>query len=346
MADYSIKKIAEKANLSPATVSIVLNGRGDAMRIPQKTQDRVWEEAKALGYKPNIFARRLRKRSEGNATSIIGVLWPSLYSSELIVGFFDGIQNSILKDKLDVEVVFKPYEYSQLNTMEDIFTNLLFNGVIVVGASDSDMDYLYSLKSPMPIVLFNRQSDKYGSVCVDNYNTGEKVAQLLAARGHKTAAVIGPDLISRNFSMRNAGFLDGCRRYGINVAPEHIIRETMDPGGGRRATERLLASGSLPTSLFLLVSYYGQDVYPVLQQNGVRIPEDIEVIGYSDIVSCRILRPAMTVIDPPIQKMVKSSLQLILNIIDGHIQDPHNVFEEAHFIFRDSCGGFPDDPDK
>lgn len=342
MADSSIKKIAQRANLSPATVSIVLNGRGDAMRIPQKTQDRVWEEAKALGYKPNIFARRLRKRSEGNTAAIIGVLWPSLYSSELIVDFFDGVQNSILKDKLNVDIVFKPYEYSQISKMEDIFKDLLFNGVIVVGASDSDMDYLYSIKSPMPVVLFNRQSDKYGSVCIDNYNTGEKVAHLLAARGHKNAAVIGPDLISRNFSMRSAGFLDGCRRYGINISPEHIIRETMDAEGGRRGAERLLASGPLPTALFLLVSSYGQDVYHVLQKNGVRIPEDIEIIGYSDMVSCRLLKPAMTVIDPPVQKMVKSSLQLILSIIDGHIQDSHNVFEEANFIFRESCGGYPD----
>jgi LacI family transcriptional regulator len=342
MADSSIKNIAKKTNLSPATVSIVLNGRGDAMRIPQKTQDRVWVEAKALGYKPNIYARRLRQRSEANPAAIIAVLWPSLYSSELIVGFFDGIQNSILKDKLNVEVVFKPYEYSKISEMEDIFKNLLFNGVIIVGASDSDIDYLYSLKSPMPIVLFNRQNEKYCSVCVDNYNAGEKVAHLLSARGHKNAGVIGPNLISRNFSMRKAGFLDGCRRYGITVLHEHIIQDTMDSEGAYRSTEKLMASSSLPTALFLLVSAYGQGVYSTLQKNGVNIPEDIEIIGYSDMVSCSLLRPSLTVIDPPIQKMVKSSLQLILNIIDGHIHDSHNIFEEANFIFRGSCGGFPD----
>lgn len=135
MADSNIKIIAQKTKLSPATVSIVLNGRGDAMRISQKTQGRVWEEAKLLGYKPNIYARRLRNQSEANSAAIIGVLWPSLYSPELIVGFFDGIQNSILKEKLNVEIVFKPYEYSGLNKMEDVFLNQLFNGVIIVGAS-------------------------------------------------------------------------------------------------------------------------------------------------------------------------------------------------------------------
>jgi LacI family transcriptional regulator len=342
MADSNIKIIAQKTKLSPATVSIVLNGRGDAMRISQKTQDRIWEEARLLGYKPNIYARRLRSRSAANSAAIIGVLWPSLYSSELIVGFFDGIHNSILKDKLNVEVVFKPYEYSQLGEMEDIFKNQLFNGVIIVGASDSDVEYLYSIRSLMPIVLFNRQNNKYGSVCIDNYNTGERVAQLLSARGHKNAALIGPNLISRNFSMRRTGFLDGCRRYGISVLPEHIILDSLDTDGGHRSAEKLMMSGSLPTALFLLVSGYGQEVYSTLRKKGLRIPEDMEIIGYSDMVSCRLLNPAMTVIDLPIQKMVKSSLQLLLNMIEGHVQHPHNVFEEAYFIFRESCGGFPE----
>ncbi len=342
MANANIKLIAQKTNLSPGTVSIVLNGRGDKMRISEKTQNRVWEEAKLLGYKPNIYARRLRNQSAGNSAAIIGILWPSVYSSELIVNFFDGIQNSILHDKINVEVVFKPYQYSEISKMEDIFKNQLFNGVIIVGASDSDVDYLYKTDSTMPIILFNRQNDKYGTVCIDNYNTGEKVSKLLAARGHKKAGLICPNLLSRNFSMRRTGFLDGCQKYGITVLPEHIILETLDSEGGYRSTEKLLRSRPLPTALFLLVSGYSHEVYSVLQKNGVRIPEDMEIIGCSDIVSSRILSPSMTVIDLPIQKMVKKSLQLILDMINGYIQEPHNIFEEAYFIFRESCGGFPD----
>lgn len=342
MANANIKIIAQKTKLSPGTVSIVLNGRGNEMRISQKTQKLVWEEAKLLGYTPNIYARRLRKQSEGISDAIIGILWPSLYSSELIVNFFDGIQNSILNDKLNVEVVFKPYQYSEISKMEKVFKNQLFNGVIVVGASDSDVDYLYKINSSMPIVLFNRQNDKYCSVCIDNYNAGQRVSGLLAARGHKKVGVIGPNLLSRNFSMRKTGFLDGCQRNGITVLPEHNIQETLDAEGGNNSAQRLLMSESLPTALFLLVSNYGQYIYSALQNKGVRIPEDIEIIGYSDVVTNRILKPGMTVIDLPIQKMVKRCLQLILDMINGYIQDSHNVFEETYFIFRESCGGFPD----
>ncbi len=341
MANANIKLIAQKTNLSPGTVSIVLNGRGNEMRISKKTQNLIWEEAKSLGYTPNIHARRLRKQSEGLSAVIIGILWPSLYSSELLVNFFDGIQNSILVDKLNVEVVFKPYIYSEIDKMEEVFKNQLFNGVIIVGASDRDVEYLYKIKSSMPIVLFNRQNDKYCSVCIDHYSTGERVSGLLAARGHKNVGLIGANLLSRNFNMRKAGFLDGCQRHGITVLPEHNLQEALSAEGAFLSTKRLLESESLPTALFLLVSNYGQYIYSTLQSNGVRIPEDIEIIGYSDVVTNQILKPSMTVIDLPVQNMVKRCLQLILDMINGYIQHSHNVFEETYFIFRESCGGFP-----
>lgn len=337
MTNSTIKMIAQRTNLSPGTVSIVLNGRGDAMRISQKTQQRVWEEAKQLGYKPNIYARRLRKQSEGNAAAIIGVLWPDLYSSELLVDFFDGIQTSVLQDHLNVEVVYKPYPYSTISTMEEVFTNQLFNGVIVVGASDQDIEYLSTMNSLMPVLLFNRENDQYGSVCVDNYKAGEKVSELFAVKGHQRAAVIGPDLKSRNFITRRTGFLEGCERRGITLLPAHNIEATLDAEGGRRSAEQLLgADKMLPTALFLLVSDYGQYVYSVLQQQGIRIPEDIEIVGYSDLVSCRFLKPSMTVIDVPVQQMVKRSLELILNMIDGYLSEPPQVMEDTRFIFRES----------
>ncbi len=340
MNNASIKIIAQRTNLSPGTVSIVLNGRGNEMRISQKTQHRIWEEAKLLGYKPNIYARRLRLQSDGKSSAIIGVLWPSLYSSELIVRFFQGIQNCILNDNMNIEMVFKPYLYSEINKIEDVFANQLFNGVIIVGASDKDVEYINNLKCSMPIVFFNRQSDKYSSVCIDSYNAGDKVAQLFASRGHKSAALIAPDLITRNFSMRKTGFLDGCRRYGITVTPEHNIQESVDINGSKNSAQRLVASKPLPSSLFLLVSGFSQDVYSALRQEGVRIPDDMEIVSYGDTVSSPLLNPSMTVIDLPIEVMVKKCMQLIQNMINGHIQDSHNVFEETFFIFRESCGGF------
>ncbi|MBM7583450.1 LacI family transcriptional regulator [Caldicoprobacter guelmensis] len=339
----SIKIIAERTNLSPVTVSIVLNGRGDEMRISKETQERIWEEARKIGYRPNIYARRLKKQQyQKDITMVIGILWPSMYLSDLLVRFFNGIQHCILEKKMNIEVIYKPYYTSHINEVEDIFIDNLFNGVIVVGASDSDIEYIEKLNSIMPIIVFNRQSSKYSCVHVDDYSMGEKVAKLLAARGHKKVGLIGAEIFNRNFSMRKIGFLDGCKRYGVQVLDQHIVSEVgVDIEAGRKCMEKIIASGDLPSAIFLLSSTMAYGVYSVLKEKEYHIPQDIEIIGCSDIPTCELLTPKMTVIDFSIEKMVFKSLQLLTDLTNGIIQQPVSIIEDSYFIIRESCGGFP-----
>jgi len=282
MAKISIKTIAEKLNLSPGTVSIVLNGRGDEMRIAKATQERVLEEARSIGYQPNIYARRLRQKSAGDSAAIIGVLWPSLFSSEVLVRFFEGIQHTVLEDKINVEVVYKPYHYTEVYKISDVFKNNMFNGVIVVGASDSDVEYIKGENCTMPIVFFNRQNEKYSSVCIDDYNTGSKVAELFHARGHQNVGIVESDLMMRHHSLRKFGFTETCQRYGLTLSQSNIIRETIAEEGGARAAHKLIKSGKLPTALFFSMGSMASGAYPVFEEHGIRIPEDMEIIGYGD----------------------------------------------------------------
>ena len=339
----SIKLIAERTNLSPVTVSIVLNGRGDEMRISKETQRKIWEEAKKVGYRPNIYARRLRKQARGDITMVVGILWPATYLSDLLVRFYNGIQECILDKKMDIEIVFKPYYSSKISQAEELFIDNLFNGVIIVGATDSDIEYIYRTDSIMPVVLFNRHSSKFSSIYVDDYGTGEKVAELLAARGHKRAGLIGPDPFNRNFSMRKLGFLDGCDRYGIEISDSHIVSGAgADTEYGKICMKKMIEAGELPTAIFLLSSTMAYGVYSVLDENGYRIPDDVEIIGYSDMATCELLKPQLTVIDFSVEKMVSKALNLLIDMANGSISQPVNIIQETHFIIRGSCGGFPE----
>lgn len=333
--------IAERTNLSPGTVSLILNGRAREMRISEETEKRVLEEAKKLGYQPNIYARRLRQQTSQKVSAVIGILWPSLYSSELLVRFFDGLHSGILENKLDVEIVFKPYHYSKICEIGEVFKDHFYNGVIVVGASDTDMDYINKENTLMPVVFFNRQNDKFGSVCLDDYNVGKMVAELFSVRGHKSAAIIESNLIMKHFSMRKIGFLDSCQRFGISVPEEHIIQETMDEQGGKRAMKKIFESKTHPTALFFSnPAGMINGAYQFLHANGIRIPEDVEIVGYGDTIISELLDPSLTVIDLPVQNMVIRCIQLILEIIKGREDQSITVFEQTNFIFRDSCGDF------
>jgi len=337
----SVKMIAERTNLSPGTVSIILNGRAREMRISEETEKRVLEEARKLGYKPNIYARRLRQQTSGKVSTVIGILWPSLYSSELLVRFFDGLHSSILEKNMDVEIVFKPYQYTQLYKIGEVFRDNFYNGVIIVGASDADMEYINNEKTLMPTVFFNRQSDRFSSVCLDDYNVGRMAAELLSARGHKRAGIIESNLLMKHLSMRKIGFLDGCRSYGVEVSEEHIAQETMDVPGGKRALKKIFATKEHPTALFFsMPAGMINGAYEFLHSKGIKIPEDVEIVGYGDTITSELLNPTLTVIDLPVQNMVIRCIQLITEIITGQVDKPITVFEKTNFIFRESCGDF------
>jgi len=338
----TIKLIAEKTNVSPITVSIVLNGRGDEMRISKETQEKILEEAKKLGYQPNVFARRLKKSNQSSSPLLIGILWPATYLSDLLVRFFNGLQNCILNKKMNIETVFKPYYPSNLAQLKELFVENLFNGVIVVGTTDSDIEFLENLNTVMPIVMFNRQSSKYSCIYVDEYSLGEKVAKLFAARGHKSVGLIGPSYLNRNFSMRRVGFLDTCTKLNLSISDNHIITDDeVDTEAGRNCMKKMLSNGDLPTAIFILSSTMAYGVYSVLKENGYSIPDDVEIVGCSDLLTCELLNPKLTVIDYSIERMVYKSLNLITEMITGISSEPISLIEDSYFIFRESCGNFP-----
>lgn len=341
MAKGSIKKIAELTNLSPGTVSIVLNGRGDEMRIAKKTQQRIIDEARKIGYLPNIHARRLRKSSVDNETAVIGVMWPSRYSSDSLVRFFEGIQNSILYNKLNIEIIFKPYIFNELSKADDVFTNSLFNGVIVVGAANSDVEYLHSIRTLMPIVFFNRQDDRYSSVGTDDFAAGELVAKLFHLRGHKSVGMIVPNIYSRHFSLRTSGFTSACEYYNIESYSENIVTGEYDDI--KDAAVKLVNSRNRPTAIYLVITSAAQDLYKVCKQKGLHIPEDVEIIGHVDTALCTLLNPTLSVIDFPVEEMVDRCLHLIVDMLRGEISQPLNILVKTNFIFRGSCGGFPEE---
>ncbi len=346
MSKASIRMIAESLNLSPGTVSIVLNGRGDALRIAGKTQERIWAEAKKLGYQPNIHARRLRQKATDNDTAIIGVLWPSLYSSDLLVRFFGGIQEAILEDSADVEVVYRPYHYGEVDTIGEVFRNNLFNGVIVVGASDTDVEFIQAQNCNMPVVFFNRRNERHSAVCMDDYNTGAKVAELFHARGHRNVCFVEAELEMRHLAMRKLGFQDACQRLGLKAVPANPICVASSEEGGRDAALRLLAGNVRPSAVFFVHGSMAAGALTVFERQGIRIPQDIEVLGYGDTPLNRLLRPSLSVIDLPVERIVKKCIELIQETINGRIPQPVTLCEETSLILRESCGGFPEEKEE
>lgn len=160
-ATVQIRQIAERLQLSPGTVSIVLNGRGDSMRISKATQQRVQAMAKEMNYQPNMNARRLRQAAGEKASYIIAVYWCNDFLDELLGKFFQGAYLITKNSKLNVEIVVQPYEFNELKKYRENMNSNRYNGVIIGGASEDDLSFMEAMDFNIPIILMNRQSNKF-----------------------------------------------------------------------------------------------------------------------------------------------------------------------------------------
>ena len=146
-----IRQIAEALGVSAGTVSIVLNGRGDVMRISKETQKRVRDMAKEMNYQPNIYARRLRSAAHEKAGRVIAVLWNSAYSDLMMGQFFRGLHEYQKKHDCKMEFYVQMFENDKLNEMQELLTPLRFSAVIICGISDQDSDFLNNAQLDLPI---------------------------------------------------------------------------------------------------------------------------------------------------------------------------------------------------
>jgi len=337
----SIKEIAERTKLSVGTVSIVLNGRGDEMRISKKTQQRVLEAAQGLGYLPNISARRLRQSGARNLPAI-ATFWPSDLAPELLGRFFAGAQSPILEQEHAFEMTIQPYKRGNVDKIKEMCDRGIYHGAIITGVSAEEQRWLESNRWGVPAVLFNRESSVCSCVYVDSYEIGRKVAELFANRGHRKVGVIAPEhLVHAKNNQRFKGFVESCARYGLELEDRHIQVAPMSMEGGNSAARRIVEGGGrMPTAIFFPIGIMAVAALPVFHRAGIRIPDDLEIVTYGDHEAEKYSVPSLTTVKLPVEEMASACVRLVMGLIQDPGSKPKSVVFETPFIFRESCGGY------
>jgi DNA-binding LacI/PurR family transcriptional regulator len=337
-----IKQIAEKLGVSQGTVSIVLNGRGDEMRISKATQAKVLEAAKDMDYRPNIYARRLRQAGNEAQAPVIAVFWTTDFLSSPLGRFFTGIQRGLLEDRREVEVILQPYERGSLRDKERFIDRQRYSGAIMAGISESDEAFLLEKELNIPIIMFNRAIERYGTVYVDDYEAGRKTAWLFSRRGHERACLVHPAESSKAATLRKAGFIDGCAQHGVSL-PEGCIR----PAGpsfeeAEEAVRTAVGAKPSPTALFLSIDNLAPGAYSALRSLGIGIPRDMEVLAYGDNELAKHMTPSLTSIHVPIEEMGRDCLRLLMSMLESKDFRPNSLLHPLNFVFRESCGDSTD----
>ncbi|WP_295728505.1 ribose utilization transcriptional repressor RbsR [uncultured Limosilactobacillus sp.] len=308
----TIKDVAEKAGVSVTTVSQILNGKG--ARFSEKTRQQVLRLKDEMHYVPDFNARNLILHS----SKTIGVLVPNI-GNPFFSTFFRGIQ-TVCRNAHYLPLVFSA---SNNEDTEKYYLGTLVersvDGLIIASSSVTG-DTIDNILKPnrIPYLLFDRNqtNDDGDRLQVDDYQGGTIAANYLAGLGHQRIVMMLPQQLTRNLRKRLDGFISGLLQHGISFSEEkNVVYASLTKLGGYEQTAAVLAKQ--PTAVFCANDELAIGLYRGLHERGLKIPEDLSVLGYDNIDLTEYVTPKLTTIQQPIMELGETSARLILNRINN-----------------------------
>lgn len=332
----TIKDVAREAGVSVTTVSIVINGKTEERRISPVTRDKVLAAMNALGYQPNLSARRLR--SNDVKKPVIAFFWPVDYRINILASFLNYIQKELHTQNLDCELVIQTYENDNLARNASAIVKNSYNGIILGASSRYDVEYLESLSPQTPIVLINRESEKYSTVCVDSMKVGFQAARLFLQKGYREATIIASDHPYVATGSRTQAFLYACSQMGINVSSQHFLRGPSTMAGGVEVAEQYCRLDHPPKAIFFEADSMAVGALSAFHRHGIRIPEDIELLSVAmlDQEATRYAIPSLSVIEMPNDNVSREAVNILIRSMERTDLKPVHVTVEPKVILRES----------
>jgi DNA-binding LacI/PurR family transcriptional regulator len=328
----TIKRVADRAGVSIATVSRV---GADPGTVSEELRRRVEEAARALNYRPSRAARLLR----GATSQAVGVVIPDLENP-----FFTAVVRGI-----DLALQAAGYTLLLGNSDEDPERerNMLamlqaegVAGIVFVPINPARGAYQEVLEPPLHIVAVDRSPVNLRSdlVTVDNVaGTRSGVAHLIAL-GHRDVALLGGPLRHSTATQRERGYEQALREAGLPARPELIHRADFREGGGYEGMKALLALPQRPTAVFVANNLMTLGAFRALHEAGVRIPEELAVVGFDDMPWATSLNPPLTAVSQPSQEIGSAAADLLLDRIARPDRAIRQLILETTLVVRASCG--------
>ncbi len=326
----TIRDVAEKANVSVATVSRVLN-ESDSVRDETKAQ--VLDAVDALNYLPNESARNLRTQT----TRTVGVLLPNMHG-EFFAQVTRGLDQRAGEDGHHVLVSNSHTDEAEA---ESVLRSLLgrVDGLIILWPR-LDIAFLESLvPEDLPIVLLSTSVDtpRFHTLSFDNRGGAYAAVEHLAEHGHERVAMLtgGPD----NFDAqeRLAGYRDAVADLGLAADPDLVVEGDFTQEAGRSAVDRLTRLTPPPTALFASNDSMALGVLRGVHEADLRVPDDLALVGFDDIPTAQYVAPSLTTVRAPTLELGRRAVDALLEASSAPRPPAHQTLA-TRLIRRESCG--------
>jgi len=328
----SIKDVAREAGVSIATVSRVLN---DIDVVNEDTKKKVKDAITKLAYRPNIVARSLKTQK----SSTIGIIIPDIsnqFYPEIVRGCEDvaSIYNyNIMLCNADLDV---EKEMEALRILKE----KMIDGVIYMSNSieHNIIDLIKELQLPTVLVETTDAEGIFPSVTIDNVMAAADAVKYLANKGNKKIAYVGTTIEKVNaLSKRYEGYTKGLTEMGITLDEDLVYFGGVKARGGYAGINTILDKGAEIDAVFCASDEIAMGVINALRDRSIKVPEDIDVMGFDDIYSASVFYPKLTTVAQPMYDMGSVSMRMLIKAINNlKVEEEHFVLP-YRIVERDSC---------
>jgi LacI family transcriptional regulator len=331
MRRANLAELAKYLGLSPSTVSRVINRTPSARSVPPSTQERIFLAAEKLNYQPNMVAKSLRKQS----TYTIGVMVPELgegYSSTVL----NGIETALVSNGYFFFVVSHLHRDDLLREYPRLLLARAVEGIIAV-----DTPCHESLGIPVVTISGHTRMAGVTNIVLNHHRAASLALQHFYRLGHRKIAVIKGQEFSSDTETRWQAIRETASEMQLEVDPRLVVQlegESSTSVTGYAATQKLLRAGAPFSAVFAFNDISAIGAIRAIREAGLRVPEDVSIIGFDDIPSAAFQNPGLTTIRQPLQTMATLAVEHLLSRIRGKAAggQGETVSVEPELIVRNS----------
>jgi LacI family transcriptional regulator len=312
----TLKELSAVLELSQSTVSRIVNGEADKYRISRETQQRVLQAAAVHGYAANTVAKSLRLKR----THTIGVIVPEI-SEGYSTAVLGGIEDELLKDGFFYFVVSHRHRPDLLQGYPRMLLARAVEGIVAV-------DTLIEEDLPVPVVSISGHKHREGVINIelDHGQAAHLALSHLKNLGHKKIAFIKGQVLSSDTKRRWHAIVDKAKALKIDIDPQLVVQlQSLEPGPGPglEVTRQLLQTKLPFTAIFAFNDLTAMGAILALREASLRVPRDVSVVGFDDVLAASTNNPPLTTIHQPLRSMGQTAASTLLQLIRDAIPHPH-----------------------
>ena len=334
MKHVTIFDIAKKMGISPSTVSRALN---DHPYISQQTKLKVKKIAEELDFSPNSIAKSLKN----NSTTTIGVIVPDI-KHDFFSSAISGIEEAAYNAGYSIIVC----QSNDSLEREIINTNVLLHqriaGVIVsISLHTGHGDHFKKfMNRGIPLVFFDRSCDDVvaSKVIIDDSKSAFNAVDYLIKKGRKRIAHLGGPQILSIYRKRLEGYMQALKNAGLTYKEEFVLFGDVHEKDGYKALDILFKKGLIPDAVFTINDDVAIGALQRIKEEGLKIPEDIAIIGFSNTKISSVVNPSITTVNQPSFEMGKKASDILIELIEinNRMIEPKTIVLKTELIVRES----------